>query len=224
MSTIDPAAAPTDTAVRDTGTRACGLRYWTGFVCVPLMFASMLTATLLVGSDGDGAPADELAAFAHGGAAQLVPFLELINALAFIGLASFFGSSIRTGRGSWFATVGMGVSILGAVGSVMVSMRHFYDIALAGIQQGEGLKVLSALDSATGPLPLVVISLAPVVGLLLLAIAAFLARRASVIALALAVAFAVLEYTPLPESIGLVVGGVAFTWIAIRLVRTRITM
>jgi hypothetical protein len=65
------------------------------------------------------------------------------------------------------------------------------------------------------------ISLAPIAGLVLLAVAAFRAGRASIVALALSVAFAVLEFTPLPESVGLLVGGGAFTWMAVRLLRER---
>jgi len=52
-------------------------------------------------------------------------------------------------------------------------------------------------------------------------VAAYRAGRASIVALALSVAFAVLEFTPLPESVGLLVGGGAFTWIAVRLLRER---
>ena len=220
MSTIDPLELNAVDQAAPQANRALAVRYWAGFVSVPAAFASMLVAVLLVGAAGDGAPSAELAAFARGGAASAVPFLELANAAALIGLAAFFGTSIR-GRGSWLATLGIGATFLGALGSTMVAMRHFYDLALASAPQAVSLSVLRSLDTVMGPLPLLLTSLAPTVGVVLLAIAAFRAGGASIIALALALAYAVLEYTPLPESVGILVGGVAFTWIAVRMVRMR---
>lgn len=220
MSTIDSVAGAAGQAQEVRAARALAVRTWTGFVCVPLVFVSMLSANLLVGSAGDGAPAAELAAFGHGGGAQALPFVELLSAVALVGLANFFGASIRR-RGALLATIGMGLTIVGAMGSAMVSVRHFYDIALAAAPRAVALHVLDGLDAATGPLPFLMISLAPIAGLVLLAVAAFRAGCASIVALALSVAFAVLEFTPLPESVGLLVGGVAFTWMAVRLLRER---
>jgi hypothetical protein len=185
--------------------------------CLPLFFIALLLGGLLGPDAEGGTPAAELHAYAAEGAA-VGPLFELAAAALLVGLLGAFTSTIRR-RGAWWASAGATLGAFGVLGQTFVVVRHYYDIALGAAPHDVALHVLGALDSATGPLPMLLITVAPLGALLLFAIAAFRAGYAGWIALALAIASIVLLSAPLPEWIGLAVATTAFGWIGWRMLR-----
>jgi hypothetical protein len=217
MSTL-AAGAPADEAVA-TGSPTVALiaRRVVRVACVPLFFIALLLSGVVGSVDGGASPSAELRAYAAPGAVA-GPFVELAAAVLLVGLIGAFTSMIRR-RGSWWANAGALLGAFGVLGQTFVVVRHFYDVALAVAPHGVALQVLSALDAATGPLPLLLIAVAPLGALLLLAIAAFRAGYAGWVALSIAVASLVLVSAPLPEWIGLAVATIVFGWIGWRMLR-----
>lgn len=196
--------------------RALVVRTWVQLACIPGYFVAMLLYGVFAPHASTATPAAELDSYAVGGTIGVTPFTELLAAVLLVG---FIGAMITTirGRGAWLATVGSWFAALGVVGAAMVATRHFYDIALADVPRQQALVVLAGLDGATGPLPLLLIMLAPLAGLLLFAIASFRSGYATIIPFALTLAFLVLNLTPVPEWISLLVGLAGFGWIAVRM-------
>lgn len=202
-----PAPAPT---------RALAVRTWVQLACVPGYFVAMLLYGVFAPHASTDTPTTELNSYAVGGAVAVTPFTELLSAALLVGLIGAMTNAIR-GRGVWLGTIGSWFATLGVLGSALVAARHFYDIALAGVPRQQALAVLQHLGHATGPLPLLLIMVAPLTGLLLFAIASFRAGFATIIPFALTLAFLVLTMTPLPEWVSLFVGLVGFGWIAVRM-------
>lgn len=210
------AAADDDHQFAAAPSRALAVRTWVQLACVPGYFVAMLLYGVFAPHASTDTPTAELNSYAAGGTVAVTPFTELLAAALLVG---FIGAMITTirGRGAWLATIGSWFAALGVAGSALVAARHFYDIALAGLPRQQALTVLDNLSKATGPLPLLLITVAPLTALLLFAIASFRARYATIIPFALTLAFLVLTMTPLPEWISLVVGLVGFGWIAVRM-------
>lgn len=226
MSVVPTSIAATDQAATPVAadhdhratapTRALAVRSWVQLCCIPGYFIAMLLYGVFAPHATTDTPAAELTSYAVGGTVAVTPFTELLSAALLVG---FIGAMITTirGRGAWPATVGSWFAALGAVGAAMVGIRHLYDIALADLPRQQALAVLATVDRVAGPLPLLLIMVAPLAGLLLFAIASFRAGYATIIPFALTLAFLVLTMTPLPEWVSLLVGLVGFGWIAFRM-------
>ena len=197
-----------------------GVRYWVRFASIPLFFSAMIASEALTGFSDDTDPSSQLDRFGTPGPASAEPFLTLAAAALFVGVIAFFTSAIRQ-RGGWVATIASWIGAVGVVGIAMPGVLHFFDAALAVLPQKDALHVLNQLNAVAGPVPLVVIVIAPLLALLLFAIASLRAGLATIWMFLVAAASFVVGFTPLPAILANVIMGIAFTWIAVRTIRSQ---
>lgn len=192
-----------------------------GALCLPAMFVALIATGPLDPFDDQATARVQLAALpGHVGEVRALGYVELLAALLSMGVVLAFAGLTR-GRGRGLGNAGVLLGVLGSLGMTLVAVHHWVLAALGAVPPTEGGRVVDRLDSVAGPaiLPMM---LAMPVALLLFAIAGHRAGFVPVPALVLAVLFFVGEWVPaLPggELGPLVLGLVAFTWVAVTVLR-----
>ena len=205
-----------DTRPMEAGT-AVLLRRRAGAICLVLFFPTLIGATLADPLDDSASQPGQLRqAVGHLGELHLTFLLELLGALLFVGASMGVVGAIRRRGAGWANAAGV-VAAFGAVGMSLVSMAHLYLYALAASGTADGDSVLAARDSVAGWV--VPFFFAAPLAVVLLGAAAFRSGFARWPLLVVVGVFAVLEVvpTPLGELPALVVGLIAFCWMAIAL-------
>lgn len=204
---------------RASSNLASPIRRWAGALSLPLFFLAMIGASLADPVEDESAtPAEQLReAAAHLGRLQTAFVLEVVAAVFFLAATAAIVGRLRT-RGAGLANAAGVLGLLGGIGLTMIAVAHIYLHALAASGSGDALRILTARDSAAGPLPLLFFA-AP------FAIAVFCgaAVRGGLVRwplLVVTAAFLLLEYVPSPlgEVPSLVCGLVAYSWIAAAMV------
>ena len=195
---------------------ASPIRRWAGALSLPLFFLALIGASVADPVEDESAsPAVQLRqAAAHLGRLQTTFVLELVAAVFFLAATAAIVGRLRN-RGAGLANVGGVLGLLGGVGLTMISVAHIYLHALAASGSSDALRILSARDSAAGPLPLLFFA-APFA----IAVLCGAAVRGGLVRwplLVVTAAFLLLEYVPsaLGEVPSLVCGLVAYSWIAL---------
>ena len=194
-------------------------RRWAGAISLPLFFLSLIGADVSDPvEDQSAAPAEQLhQAATHLGRLHTAFLFELLGAVLFIAATMAIVGAVR-GRGSRIANAGAVLGVLGGVGMAMIGVNHVYMHALAASGTSDGVAILAARDTASGPLPLLFFA-APF-AVVVLCVAAFRGGLVRWPLLVVAGAFLLLEFVPSPldELPALICGLVAYAWIAFALV------
>lgn len=194
-------------------------RRWAGAISLPLFFLALIGADVSDPiEDQTATPSEQLhQAVGHLGRLHTTFLFELLAAALFIAATMAIVGAVR-GRGSGIANAGAVLGVLGGVGMAMIGVNHVYMHALAASGTSDGVAILAARDSASGPLP--VLFFAAPFAVVVLCVAAFRGGLVRWPLLVVAGAFLLLEFVPSPlgELPSVVCGLVAYGWIAVALV------
>lgn len=196
-------------------------RRWAGALCLVAFFLVMLATTLSDPVENSDPVRAQLATIASQRATvQRLAWLELLAALLFVGVVMTLVGLTRR-RGTGLGNAGAVVGVCGAIGMSMISLHHFFLIALVDANQSTAVAVSDRLDALVGPALFPFLFAAPI-SLVLLCAAVARARLVPWTCFAGAVVFALIDLVPgVPhaEVIQMLVGLVTFGWVAVQMIR-----
>lgn len=199
-------------------TSLSNFRRRSGALSIFAFLAALLAGTLLQPTDSH-ANVDQLrAAVLHPGAMLASAWFEIAAGILAPVVVLTLVSAVRH-RGTVLAHVGGAIGIIGSVGMTLIGVHTIFVVALA--ERG-GPAALAVLDQMNQLAPVVVLFFfALPVALVILAGAVARAGLAPLWVVPAAIAFLVVDQTPLPEAelIQMAIGIVTFGWISVRILR-----
>jgi hypothetical protein len=201
-------------------TSALRWRAVSGPLTLPLLFVAVIVTSLLDKVDESGSTAKQIRqAHEHLSTLRPIAALDLLAAAAAVGAIATLLGALR-GRGAGWANVAAVLGALGVVGQALIGAHQLFLYALVKHDLPHAVAVSHALDHAAGPVMALLFAMP--IALVLFGIGAWRAGLIPVPGLVLVLLFLVTNTVPTGgpvELIGLLVGLVAFSWIAVALLR-----
>ncbi len=214
MSLLSP-ARPSQASIPSTSRR------WAGAFCLVALFLTMLATSLGDPLDDSAPVRQQLSVMASNqGTVQRLAWLELLSAVLFFGVVMTLVGLTRR-RATGLGNAGGLIGACGAVGLAMISVHHFFLLALLTSDHSTAVAVSHRLDALVGPALLPLLFAGPI-SLVLLCAAVVRAGLVPWACFVGALVFAFVDMVPgLPDAelIQMLVGLATFGWIGVQMVR-----